>query len=436
MTTPTIDRNEAFNATRREQIASVLSFNASIPAQLERARENAEKLRAANAERIASGKLVPAPQFGAGAYRVNDPSSYDNNEVVTLQQPRGLTEIQPLLLPLHGLDTSTGKAALYTRYPEWHTLGNVVPEGISDLREVLRLGGIDFEVGQKPALFRQPKTKFTPGGLIDVPGQFVNYRKDTGAPLGIVGRIYAPIPNAAAAAFLQDLVRKYSIVFESAGATYGGAHVFIGMRLPEDVILDLGDGVTDTIRPYIFWRNGHDGRTPASVIVTPWRIVCGNTERFAMDDALTQWRTRHTTNWGTDERLAEARKTLGLTVKHFDAFKAAEEALARTELAVRGFHEVLEDVYPKPGKDAGDRAKNTWADRKLVLDSMWKDSAAGLGKTAYAAERVFTDYLDHAAPRRAVGDKLAAARATAVVEGRDDDVKARVHKRLMLTVAA
>jgi hypothetical protein len=59
------------------------------------------------------------------------------------------------------------------------------------------------------------------------------------------------------------------------------------------------------------------------------------------------------------------------------------------------------------------------------------------GRTAYAAERAVTDYLDHYAPIRpsaASGLKgnKPVARGLRLLEGTDDDVKSTAHRRLML----
>lgn len=413
MTTAAVDVNEAFAAERTAQIQAIYDGRAN-------AIEAAEKLRASTAERIAKGQLVP---IGGNAYRVV--GGWDNGETWRMQQPKGLDK--PLLLPQSGLDMSTGKAALYTLRPEWHAAGTVIPEGITDLSDVLEAGGISWLVQQAPATFTIPGA-----GEQTVPDWFVNYRDDTRAPLGIVGKVYTPIQNYDAGRFLQDLVEKYNVTFESAGATYGGKHVFIGMKLPEDIMLDLGDGVTDPVRQYLYWRGSHDGWSSNYITVSPWRIACANTERFNLRDAVASWRTRHTTNAMSDERIAEARRHLGLTLKYFGSFKAEEEALARTSLAIAEFEATLKDLFPEPDENASDRKWKNYDAKTGTLTAMYKAQAELTGKTAYSAERTITDWLDHVAPKRAAKDGgMAAARATALIEGDHDDLKNKAHARLM-----
>lgn len=439
MTTPAqvLDRNEAFNTERGTQIAAILAYNKAYPERVAAAKQAAADYQAGIEQRIADGKLIPV---GNGRYRVNEPGSYDDGEVLSMQSPR-IPRVSMMLMPEHGLDMSTGEAALYTRHPEWHTLGHVVPEGLTDIGQVLEAGGIAWEVGQTEALYRRPAHRHPvtgeviPESVVTAPGKFVNFREDTGDCLGVVGKVYNPFQQRVAAMFLQDLVQKYNIVFESAGATFSGAHVFIGMKLAdEDLVLDLGDGVTDIIKQYLYWWNSHDGSGKARVTVSPWRIACGNTERFNLRDAKATWGVAHTTNALNEENLREARRTLNLTMGYYKAFRVEEEALARTNLVIADFEEVMAVAYPRPGKDAKEGERKIWDERAGVMTSMWRAESERLGRTAYAAERVITDFADNVVPRRHK-DGMDAARATALIEGTEDERKSRVHAKL-LTLAS
>jgi phage/plasmid-like protein (TIGR03299 family) len=408
-----IDVNEAF---RSERVSLIESLKTGRDDAMTRAAEYNRKID----DRIASGKLVP---IGNDRYRVEDPDSYDNGEVWTYQKRS--TEMPALLLPEHGLDETTGKVALYSRVPEWHNAGTIIPAGLSDIDAVLRAGGIDWETQLMPHGYDWQGERRIADGAYD------HIRADTGMFLGAVGRVYTPISNRAGAQFLQHLVDDYGVVFESAGATYNGKHVFIGLRLPEDVELDLADGVTDTIRPYLFWRNPHDGTAALSVILTPWRIACGNTERFALRDAKATWTVRHTTNAMDEEHVKEAQRTLGLSMKYFTAFKAEEEQLARNEMLMAEFETFAKELYPV-AEDAGNTKKRNADERMGTLTGMFAAEADRLGWRAYAAERVITDFLDHVAPKRGAEDGMAAARATAIIEGGvPDKVKQRAHNLLM-----
>jgi phage/plasmid-like protein (TIGR03299 family) len=405
------DVNAAFAAERTALISSLENQAADALARASKYNRDIDA-------RIEAGTLVP---IGVDRYRVDDPGSWDNGEVWTY---RKITPNAPaLLLPQHGLDETAGQVALYTSTPAWHSLGNVIPGGTSDVNQVLKLGGIDWLVKQYAAQFTGPD------GIQDVPGQFVNVREDTGAPLGIVGRVYRPFQNETIFSFLQELAGTDEVTWESAGALREGRRVFVCMKFPETLRIDA-DGINDEVEQFIAFMNSHDGTSPAQGVVTPWRPVCGNTERFAMRDAVTKWSIRHTVN--APQKVAEAMRSLQLSRKYYDRFREEEETLARNEMLLDEFRALLFEEFPR--EDNETKATKTKRDnRESALMNLYGTESARVGRTAYAAERTFTGYWDNLAGRN--GDNLKAARATAVMEGSDDEKKTRIHKKLMLRVA-
>ncbi|MCP2339182.1 DUF932 domain-containing protein [Actinomadura rupiterrae] len=390
--------NEAFAAERSTQI------------------DTARARQAAWDQRVASGKLTPV---GNGRYRVTDPGSYDNGEILVNQGG--------LILPQHGLDlTGTGDAALYSAVPAWHGLGQIIPGGISDIDEVLRLAGIAWQVERRSVRYS------VDGEIRTVPDAYVTVRDDTHAPLGVVGGKYREIQNRSLFRFLEDLVGQQGVVWESAGSLRDGRKVFVSMRVPQAVTIDPG-GLDDTIELFLVAINSHDGTSTAQTVVTPWRPVCANTERFAVRDAQYRWTIRHTSR--ALDRLEEARRTLGLTSAYAARFGAEETALARTDLAVNEFDRVISDLWEPASADDPQRTRTNDTRRRDTLHAMYRTEAERAGRTAYAAERTITDYLDHVAPRRpgkSMTEEI--ARATAALEGTDDDVKTRAHRRLMRLV--
>ncbi|MFD4343435.1 DUF932 domain-containing protein [Streptomyces coelicoflavus] len=328
------------------------------------------------------------------------------------------------IIAQHGLDTrADGTIALYASSPAWHGLGQIIPGGTTDIDTVLTLSGLDFDVTTVPAMY------VWDGNLRQHADQFHTVRADTGAALGVVGARYAPIQNRQGFEFLQELVGRFDVVWESAGALRGGRRVFISIRLPEAVRVDA-DGINDLIVPYVAVMNDHTGNGQFQCVVTPWRPVCANTERFAVRDAHTRWAVRHTA--GATSQIKEARRTLGLSVRYFEQFGTEETALARTDIALDTFHQVIADLWPLDD-DATSRTRANHAVRTATLTDRFDTETAHVGRTAYAAERAITGYLDHVAPRRpgkTMTEEI--ARATAALEGADDDLKTKAHKRLLL----
>jgi phage/plasmid-like protein (TIGR03299 family) len=429
------DVNAGFDAMRAvqrsevsEQNASAAAWNALTPAQ--RAEQAAAKDTSAATrfeQRVAGGTMV---NLGNGRYKVNEPGSYDNGEVFQVQ--RSSTDLRTLLvMPEHGLDTSAGKVAFYSRYPEWHDFGTIIPSGLSSIPAVLKAAGIYFDVLQRPAGGWGETAEGMPAFFPEA-GKFQNYRSDTLHGLGIVGKVHRSIQPARSMQFLQDMVEDDSVIIESAGAFEGGKRIFITCLLPEHMVIDAG-GIGDEVQMHVAVIDRFDGQGEFQAIATPWRIRCGNTERLALANAVTRWGVRHTTH--AADRVNEAQRTLGLAHKYQAAFVEEETLLARTPLQAAGFEEVIREVWERDFTTETKKSATMANRREDALQAGFAEYSEELGKTAYAAERAATDYLDHAAPRRVKGDDaglLKARRVEAAFLGSDDDTKAAVHKKLML----
>ncbi|MEU1596174.1 DUF932 domain-containing protein [Streptomyces sp. NPDC005708] len=389
------------------------AFAAEKTAQIDAARAREAAFQA----RIDRGEIR---MVGADRYEVL--TGWDRGEVfIVSRNAQGQIDA---IIANHGLDSrADGTIALYASSPAWHGLGQIIPSGTCDIDEVLRLSGLDFDVVTVPAMY------LWNGELRQHADVQHTVRTDTGAALGAVGCRYQPIQNIEGFYFLQELVNRYDVVWESAGPIRGGRRVFISIRLPDTVTVDA-EGINDLIVPYVAVINDHSGNGQFQCVVTPWRPVCANTERFAVRDAHTRWAVRHTK--GAIDQIKEARRTLGLSVRYFDKFADEETALARTDIAVADFHQVIADLWPLED-DATDRTKANHAKRLAVLDDQFRTETDRVGRTAYAAERAITGYLDHVAPRRpgkTMTEEI--ARATAALEGADDDLKTTAHKRLLV----
>ncbi|MFE5369223.1 DUF932 domain-containing protein [Streptomyces mirabilis] len=393
----TTDVNAAFAQEKTGQINAV--------------REEARRFQ----DRIDRGEIA---RVGGDTYRVLTGWDAGETFMATLDTEGKVQEITAQ----HGLDTTTGGAALYTTTPAWHGLGAVIPGGTEDIDEVLRLARIDWNVHKQPVEYRFQ------GGPRVAPDQYVTVRRDTGDALGVVGKRYEVFQQPQVFRFLQDLVEREDAVWESAGALRGGRKVFVTMRIPHSIVIDRG-GLDDEITLFLAAINSHDGTSSAESIVTPWRLVCGNTERFATRDAAHRWKIRHTK--GGLENLEEARRTLGLTVAYAKSFEAEENQLVRTGLLIDDFHKLVDSLWPLD-EDATERAQTNSRNRHDELDGMFREDARKLGRTAYAAERTVTDYLDHRSRivPRSLSEEL--ARGQRALEGADDELKSKAHRKLLL----
>lgn len=390
--------------------------------------EAAQGAQARLERRIANGEMR---SISGNRYEVL--TGYDRGEIFTVSR-------SGLLLPQHQLDESAGSAALYAvqneNRPVWHSAGNLVREGITDIDEVLELGGIAWNVGKRRALMDNGEFDWNQdtgsiASLVAVPGWWVTYRSDTMAPLGCVGNIYHPFQNREAMEFLEDICGRFGLTWETAGALRGGRKVFVCVEVPAGIVIDPA-GIGDHIRLFLIVINSHDGSSPVTALISPWRPLCGNTERLALENAVYKWTCRHTT--GAPQRYEEARRSLGLTLTYAEAFKAEEEQLLRSEMLLDEFRELTDRIFPRDRDKEVKKAGTQKDNREELLINRFREERTLVGSNAYAAERAFTGYWDNLVARRAGGGEMAIARATAVIEDADGKNKAKVHQMLMQRV--
>lgn len=412
-TTPLTDVNQKFFDDRLADI----EWRKGEP---ERAAAAAADQMARFTARVGAGSMR---DLGGGRFMAV--GGYDDGEIFTVQS----TEVGEIVLPQHGLDTTTGKVALYSAVPAWHGLGTVIPGGITSVHSVLELAGLDFTVTKVPVEYtRDAKT-------LTLPDMYVTVRTDTDAGLGVVGRTYTVLQNEDAFAFLAALVDE-DVPWESAGALRDGRRTFVSLRLPRSIRIDA-DGVNDEIVPFIAALNSHDGTTGFTVVATPWRPVCGNTERFAVRDAFTSWTVRHTANIGN--QIQEARRTLQMSNAYYDRLTAELEILARAELTLDQARDVVDVMFEPLAVDATAKQATFRAGQVDAVMAVYGDNAEHLGRTAYALERGVTEWLDwhrNIQPGRSFNGDGLAARATMNLEGAMDSTKSKVHRRLLTLATA
>jgi phage/plasmid-like protein (TIGR03299 family) len=406
------DINAAFDASKLDQINAA----ADKAAALQRKVENGE-LR----------------DNGGGSYTVL--TGWDQGETIRLSS-------EGQIVGEHGLDTmDDGRAKLYSRQREWFGLGQIVPDGLDNINEVLELIGGPLEFSKQPAFYQDLMT----GEFVPVPDTFAAVWMDQdgkNAAMGTVGNRYTHAQDTMATDFLFDLVGE-SVVFESVGRMQNNSKFFAGLKLRDDMIIDP-EGIADGIRQYLYLINSHDGTGKLNFMVTPWRIRCRNTERFAVRDAKSSWGVRHTANWGSDARKAEARTALGLTANYYANWRDEQMELLGhnlTGVSIDKFWAVVDDLatdgtWAKPEGEKG-RGVTIYNNRRDSLEELLGKNVRELGRNAYAAERAVTEYLDHQITRKTSswGDtsKDDARRGIALL-GNDDDKKARLHTGLLSLV--
>jgi phage/plasmid-like protein (TIGR03299 family) len=312
--------------------------------------------------------------------------------------------------------------------PSWHATEGVglIPGGTTDIQKVLNLGGINWTLDSDP-VYRKVGRKFE-----IIPDKFALSRSDNHDYLATVGKIYTGINPVQQLQFLQDLAERYDVVFESAGPLNGGRQVFVSMKVPEGITIDA-EGINDYLDLFFGVINYNDGHGKMRAVVSPWRPLCGNTNRFMLRDAISSWGVAHTKS--APERIAEAQRELGLIFDYREQFAVEETKLAQTELAIGEVEALMAELWEAPGKDATNRAKLAHARRTDTLHELWELESGRVGPSAYALEQVATGMIDNHKNRNAGRNPtpadLAARRGTAALLGEDDTFKTDVHARLL-----
>lgn len=146
----------------------------------------------------------------------------------------------------------------------------------------------------------------------------VNYRTDTGAPVGVVGSTYGVVTNDT----FVDFAEATGLMAHSAGVRNGGSQVWMQLEVPGGEVLP---GVDPHAR-YVWMCNSHDGSGSMIVRPTMTRISCMNQwqalrKNHRMGGEVT---LRHTSK--VEDRVAAARVVIA---QAFDRLAHMESDIRR-----------------------------------------------------------------------------------------------------------
>jgi hypothetical protein len=148
----------------------------------------------------------------------------------------------------------------------------------------------------------------------------------------------------------------------------------------------------ESIAPYFLITNSHDGRSSMKLLQTPVRVVCQNTLNMALGKSTRFGKLeelprivniRHTRNY--EQRLAEAKKLLGLTRTYYQTFEAQATELANQLFSKAQFEDLLKDKTD----DLNNIRETKWGAYNAIAD--YSDHARQLrGPEGERKERAFT----------------------------------------------
>lgn len=431
------DVNAEFAAEKIDQMAREYDEKSGLAANRRRETRLSD-LR----ERVAKGEMSEY-QNADGTITFTALQGWDRGETWNVAAAAAVNE-NVVIEANHGLDKNKdGDVSLYLNGingPAWHGLGNVIPGGLSDTDAVLKAGGLDWIVEKRPMMYGDrvidPSTGEERSILREVPNSFTTVRTDTGASLGVVGNIYTPLQNHEAYEMLEELI-GLGMVCESAGSMGGGSRVFVTAEIPTTAIVDP-NGIADETRQFLAILNSHDGKTPLTAVVTPWRILCANTHRFALRDAKYKWTIRHTKT--AKSKIEEAKRSLGLTVRYYEEFVKEETELVHADFNHDGLDELINEIWEiKKGKDGepSKRSLTIAAKRSETIHALFDFETTRVGRNAFAAENAITSYVDHFAelrPRGELRGNRLAALGQAIMNETFDEPKKTAHRNLLMRV--
>lgn len=274
--------------------------------------------------------------------------------------------------------TQTVTQTAVVRQPAWHGLGTVVQDTATSASALLK-AQLSWNVAQSPILWTDAD------GILRTDDSYMcNYREDTGALLGIVGRNYTVVQNADAFAFTDHLIGE-GVQYEFVGSNRGGKRAWILAKMPERTILH------DAYAPYLLFSNGHDGRTAINVSMTPVRVACWNTMNIALARARQRWSFSHTTN--VISRLAQARETLALADIYMTTLEAHVEQLVSIKLKPSQEESFIRRLFPAKESAVAKRHNEERIARfRSCYAEVDLDNVRG---TAYGFLAAVSDYTSH-----------------------------------------
>jgi phage/plasmid-like protein (TIGR03299 family) len=330
----------------------------------------------------------------------------------------------------HGVDVTTGKAALAYAVPDgvpWHVLGDPIDRRftVDELKQTTP--HLFFALEGRPVYALKPG--FDPLDLaVDVadamtaiPGLKAITRADTGLVLGVTSKSYREYDPESVFRFGEALVGE-GVFGSVAGSLLEGRLVFITFTFDEGDAKRLFD-----FDPSPYFRNlvvsaGNDGRHALRAKNSRTRTLCYNTYLGHLREAGREVVIRHTSQMET--RIEDAKRALGMAAKQDEAFIARMTDLSKRDVDWEDVKAYLAALFPVPNDDKPHTRIEAAQDR--IRDLFFHSpNLDGVDRSAYRLFQATAEYADHFRSYSAGGATKADARAAAVLDGAAQDIKDR-----------
>ena len=280
----------------------------------------------------------------------------------------------------------------------WHREGTKL-DAPPTSKEAIIQAGLDWRIEMRP-LYMDAEMDTVCGRYLSVPeGQAVVRIKDSKV-LGVVGPRWTPVQNEDAFNFFDPLVQDGLALYHTAGSLKGGRLVWVLAQIGEERNI-IGD---DHIGQFLLLSMGHDETRGVHLLPTPIRVVCANTEGFAVDQAEkegTLLKYAHTTN--VVERLEETREFIRPFLHNFDHTVEGFKLLAQAQVKPEAADVYLRELFPDPKGTEEKPANTAFAEgvRALCLSKFEGDLLgydaipSEFKRTYWTLYNAVTEYIDH-----------------------------------------
>lgn len=250
--------------------------------------------------------------------------------------------------------------------------------------EMIEKAGLGWKVKQSPITFQS-------NGLKVYPERLVNYRDDSGEPLGIVGENYKVVQNSTAFAFLDSLIGDSVESFIEAGSYKGGAVVYIRVKISGSLI--FAGNENDVGEKFIDFKTSHDGSICLSAHLVALRLICKN--GLMGFKKLAGAARRHTPNLN----LESIRESIGLMNSQFSLMEDLSRKMASEHFDPSYFPKVLQEIGVIP--NSANKSKATTRALNIIDEVTSRfyngegSSLVGSKGTRWGAYNAITEYVDH-----------------------------------------
>lgn len=267
-------------------------------------------------------------------------------------------------------------------------------------RAAMRQAGLDWDV-ELSDIVTVPQMANGEPVVWDIPGRFAVTRKDTGQPVGVVGKRYQPLNSRRQAEFTDMLVTKGADTIAGVGATNDG-----GMDTKVWTVVEIpGEyrpfGMEDELlKVFLFTVNSFNGSTSFRSTLGAWRMACINGLHYQVKSLTTTWTIRHTAS--LDDQMHEAEEAIRRAAGWGEQLVADAEELIEIPVARHEATAIFDTLFPIPepkfedGKQLNTKAVTMATRRREGAEATWlhSDDLGNIRNTGYGLLQAVAEWND------------------------------------------